>query len=137
MFGRVKAGVPAGGQFAKRSRGEASVSLGASTHENALFHNMTRGTMSLAQQRPLARTAVREAFEDGSVRRMLGWEGAHEAESIRAAAGQDRKLDAAVAALVEQERRTPGRIPSAALGYHISKQLLLAERNANKYGMAA
>lgn len=132
MFGRVKAGVPAGGQFTGRARSEAPVSLGGAARANALFHNMTGGAMSLEQQRPLARAAVRESFEDGSVARMLGRKGAAEVQSIRAAAGNDRKLDAAVAALVEQEHRSPGRIPSNALGYHISKQLLLAERGTGK-----
>ncbi|MCC3292994.1 hypothetical protein [Arthrobacter sp. zg-Y1110] len=129
---RVQAGVTAGGQFASRGRQESPVSLSDRRSENALFHNMTRGTMELSQQRPLARSAVRKAIGDGSAARMLGRNGAGDIAVIEAAVRQDRKLDAAVDALVEQERKHPGRIPSNALGYHLCRQLLQAERNPQR-----
>lgn len=131
---RVRAGSPAGGQFAARARPEPGVSLADGAGWNELYYGLAHGLMPLEQRRLLARWSVRQAFANGTVDLMLGTEGAERAAAIKEAALSDGKLDAAVAALAAQEESSSSRVSTTSLGFHLCKQLLLAERDAGGTG---
>ena len=130
---RVKPGVPEGGRFTAKEQQEAPVSLSeVRRHDNALLKNMTGGTMDPERRRHLARNAVREAIEDGTAARLVGVNRIDEVAALREAAGSDWKIDQAVDRLTETVRSGQGRVPANAIGLHLCKQLLLAERGQQR-----
>lgn len=130
---RVQPGVPAGGQFASKAQSESPVTLAdRRRHENVLFQNLAGGKMDPGNRRRLARSAALQALSDGTAARMLGSSGINDLGLIESAARQDTKLDRALAEVVKLEQVSPGRVPSNALGYHLCKQLLLAERSPQR-----
>lgn len=114
------------GPTARESPITLSSTLAAQQQANAYRH-VAEGSLADEEGRRMARQSVQELLVNGTLDRMVGSNNASAVDRIMEATRDPEQLDAALAAVADDEA-SGSPVPAGALGKRLAKHLLLGSR---------
>jgi hypothetical protein len=127
VVARQPRGIRTGGRFAPNVRTEPSLTLSPGMASSAIYRHYTENDMGKAEQRNLSRRLIQGVHDSGLLKKMAGNRNLADVESVLAAARDNDKLDAAIHAVLDNERRNPGVTHPDSIGFQLCRHLLQAE----------